>query len=53
MLDLLGQGQGTHEVGQVVGQRVQLEPHGVVPEGVAGPTASTLPTTPAASNATL
>ena len=34
MLDLLGQGQRAHEVGEVAGQRVQLEPHGVVPERV-------------------
>jgi hypothetical protein len=36
VLDLLGQGQGAHEVGRLVGQRVQLEPHRVVPEGVTG-----------------
>jgi hypothetical protein len=36
MLDLLRQGQGAQEVGEVVGQGVELEPHGVVPKGVAG-----------------
>jgi hypothetical protein len=35
MLDPLRQGQCAQEVGEVVGQRVKLEPHRVVPEGVA------------------
>jgi hypothetical protein len=30
------EGQRAHEVGEVVGERVKLEPHRVVPEGVAG-----------------
>jgi hypothetical protein len=36
MLDLFRQGQRAHEVGQVVGQGVELEPHGVVAERMAG-----------------
>ena len=36
MLDPLRQGQRAQEVGEVVGERVKLEPHRVVPEGVAG-----------------
>ncbi len=35
-LDLLGQGKGTHEVCRIVGQRMKLEPHGVVLECPAG-----------------
>jgi hypothetical protein len=34
MLDLLRQGEGAHEVGEVVGQRVELEAHRVMPEGI-------------------
>jgi integration host factor subunit beta len=29
LLDLLGQRQGAEEVGQVIGERVQLQPHGM------------------------
>ena len=36
MLDLLGQGQRAHEVGQVVGEGVEFVSHRVLPEGVAG-----------------
>ena len=36
LLNLLRQGQRAQEVGEVVGQGVELEPHGVVAEGVAG-----------------
>jgi hypothetical protein len=36
MLDLLGQGQRAQEVGEIVGERVQLEAYRVVAEGVAG-----------------
>ena len=36
LLDLLRQGQRAQEVGEVVGKGVELEPHGVVAEGVAG-----------------
>jgi hypothetical protein len=36
MLDLLRQGQHAHEVREVVGERVQLQPNRVVPEGAAG-----------------
>ena len=35
-LDLLGQRQGAEEVGEVVGQRVQLQPHGIRLEALAG-----------------
>ena len=35
LLDLLRQGQRAQEVGEVVGQGVELEPHGVVAEGMA------------------
>jgi hypothetical protein len=35
MLDLRRQRQSAQEVGEIVGERVQLEPHRVVPEGVA------------------
>ena len=35
MLDLLRQRQGAQEFGEVVGQRMQLEPNGVAPEGAA------------------
>ena len=36
LLDLLRQRQRAHEVAKVVGERVKLEPHRVVPEGMAG-----------------
>ena len=36
MLDLLGQGQRAQEVGEIVGERVQLEAYSVVPDGMAG-----------------
>ncbi len=36
VLDLLGQRQGAQEVGEVVGQRVQLQPHSVGGEPHAG-----------------
>jgi hypothetical protein len=36
MLDLLRQGQGAQKVGEVAGERMQLESHRVVPEGMAG-----------------
>ena len=36
LLDLLRQRQRAQEVGEVVGKGVELEPHGVVAEGVAG-----------------
>ena len=38
MLDLLrsGSAKRAQEVGEIVGERVQLKPHGVVPEGMAG-----------------
>ena len=35
-LDLLGQGQRAQEVGEIVGEREELEPHRVVAEGMAG-----------------
>ncbi len=35
IIDPLGQGQCTHEVGEIIGQRMELKPHGVVPEGSA------------------
>ncbi len=36
MADCLGQGQGAQEVGEIVGQGMQLQPHRVRGEAVAG-----------------
>lgn len=36
LCDRVGQGQAAQEVGQVVGEREELETHGVIAEGAAG-----------------
>jgi hypothetical protein len=36
MLDLTRQSQGTQEVGEIVGQRMELKPHGIMLERPAG-----------------
>jgi hypothetical protein len=36
VLDIRGQGQRTQEIREIVGKGVKLEPHGVVPEAMAG-----------------